>query len=183
MVVFLAGACGDVTQVDNLSPYRRPGAGAVGPVRRRPRRGRGGQGAADASSRERWRRWTGRIKVLEHQAPHAQPRAGQAVLRAGQEGPQGGRRAPSGPLPRRSCCWTRRLAKEPVGRGGSAGDPGRAGRVRHRPGRVLLPVRAGHQGRKPVPASPSPCSWPTAAWATCRPRRPWASTAAATRRG
>ena len=46
VVVFLQGACGDVTQVDNLSPSADL-AGERGPVGGRARGGRGGQGAAD----------------------------------------------------------------------------------------------------------------------------------------
>ena len=46
VVVFLPGMAGDVTQVDNRSPYQIKQFGEVSAVRRRPRRGRGAQVAA-----------------------------------------------------------------------------------------------------------------------------------------
>ena len=52
VVVFLAGACGDVTQVDNRNPIDPARSRTLGPTGRRKRGGRGGEGpGGDATGR------------------------------------------------------------------------------------------------------------------------------------
>ncbi len=51
VVVFLQGACGDITQVNNLNPYVQPGGRRLVPTGWGAHRRRGGQGIVDRSTR------------------------------------------------------------------------------------------------------------------------------------
>ena len=106
VVVFLQGACGDVTQVDNLNPYvesrrARSGARLVG--------GRVGAEAVKvllSMARGPLAPVDARCKMLDDQAPRAQPRAGEEVPGTGAAAGPRRSATPSGRSPRRSCCWT-----------------------------------------------------------------------------
>ena len=74
------------------------------------------------------------------------------------------------------------LAKEPSVEAEVQADPTGAGGSSVDARRGVLPVRTGPESGQPLPVHVSRSSWPMAASAMSRPRKPWASTAAATRR-
>ena len=182
VVVFVAGASGDVTQVDNLSPYQNPSGDRWAQLV-------GGKVGAEA------------LKVLLSMEPGTL--APVAALDQGLGRSSGGSRGPNGSKKSLAIVegdrskadpteWT--FAKEIVmldalleerarrGRRG-AGRPGRPGGLRLRPRRILLSSTGCRSRRGAASRSRSRSPWPTAASATCRRRKPSAPTAAATRPG
>ena len=152
VVVFLPGAAGDVTQVDNRSPHQIKQFGEVsarfvgGRVGAEARQGAAGDGARGRAARPRGR---GDARPQD-QAPAAQPRAPGQGPRAREEGSQDGRRHRVDL--RQGDRGAGRPDRARAGRGGRG--PGRAGRARRVPGlprRVLLPVRPGPEGGRKFP--------------------------------
>ena len=183
MVVFLPGAAGDVTQVDNRSPYQIKQFGEVSArFVGRTRRGRGPQGAAGDGARNgplspRGRRDAG----ARHQASPAAARACGAGLKIVEKDPKSADATE----------WT--FAKETVvldaSNGPRAGGEVEVQAVQVGPAVfVACPAEYFCQFGLEIKArSGFPFTFPVSlandASATCRPRRPWARAAAATRRG
>ena len=181
VVVFLAGASGDVTQVDNRSPYQNPSGDRWAQLV-------GGKVGAEAlkvllaDGARHARPGRGPHQGLGHQAARPEARAREGEPRDRRGGPVEGR--PDRVDLRQGDRPARRPAEEGAGRRGrGAGRPGRPGGLRLRPRRILLPSTAWRSRRGAASRSRSRSRWPTAASATCRRRKPSAPTAAATRRG
>ena len=172
VVVFLPGAAGDVTQVDNRSPYQIKQFGEVsarfvgGRVGAEAAEGAAGDGARGRTARARGRARPG----PQDQAPAAPAGAREQGPRDRQEGPQDRATPPSGPSPRRPWCST-------PGSPASRSWRSRSRRCRSGP-RCSWPVppstsasSAWTSRRAASSRSPSRCRWPTTRSATCRPRR------------
>ena len=85
-----AGACGDVAQVDNLSPYDESAPGSMGAARRRPRRGGSGESAAEHAARAATCRSDARQKTwaIKRRAPSAEHRGkARAIVARGKRPP------------------------------------------------------------------------------------------------
>ena len=106
VVVFLQGACGDITQVNNLDPYVFPGpedwcrlvGGRVGAeaVKVLLTMARGPMGPVDV-----------RRRGASDQTPRAEPRAREEGSRTRRSSRPRRSTLPSGRSPRRPCCWMR----------------------------------------------------------------------------
>ena len=153
VVVFMTGAGGDVTQVDNRIAYAikqfgegnsRLVGGRIG--------AEAAEGSAVAVGRARLAGAAGgRVESARVQAPRSAARAGGKVpMEIVDRRREAGRSRPSGRLPRRSLLldWLGSEAADRPGR--SASDSGRAGDFPLLPGRILLPVRARHPRRQQV---------------------------------
>ena len=145
VVVFLAGASGDVTQVDNQSPYQHPGAERWAQIV-------GGKVGAEALKVLLTMEpgtptpVAAKTKVWEiPRRPPAPERARGAWRSSGCPNPRSTR--PNGPSRRRSSCSTpcSRRSRPPPSRSRPCRS---AGGLRHHPRGILLQVRPGDQGRQ-----------------------------------
>ena len=106
VVVFTAGCCGDITQVDNLGDRSAAQAGAIGDVRRRSHRRRGREGAAH---RRAGPGRPGRLQDRRRSISVAafRDRSGsRPVAASSKPGPSRATRR-RGPSPKRFCCSMR----------------------------------------------------------------------------
>ena len=106
VVVFLAGASGDITQVDNRSAYEYPERRTLGADRRRQGRGRGVEGPARRWSRARSRRSRPGPGSGRSRATIPVARAGEGGPRDRPGGPQESSTRRPGRSPRRPSCST-----------------------------------------------------------------------------
>ena len=150
VVVFLPGACGDVTQVDNLNPDANPDAETLGPAGGRhasaPRRSR----CSWRCGRARSAPLDARSKMLEIPRRRPSPERVRQCLAMVQKDPKEVD-ATEWTFAKEIVLLDALLAKRPTAevevQAIQVGPAVLAGQ----PGRVLLPVGAGHQGGAAVP--------------------------------